>query len=120
MKEEEKYLQYPSPKGGGLLKLIPGFPHVMARQAGSLYYKAMTISPFGNQLTLDAARLIIASEHLGADDVPDLLCINLSSNDYVGHAFGPHSLEVQDITCWTDRQLAKFAAFIDERPVRRG
>jgi predicted AlkP superfamily pyrophosphatase or phosphodiesterase len=113
--EEEKYLKYPSPKGASLFKLMPGFPHVMARQPGPLYYKAMTVSPFGNQLTLDAARLIIASEHLGADDSPDLLCINLSSNDYVGHAFGPHSLEVQDITCWTDRQLAKFAAFVDEQ-----
>ena len=27
-----------------------------------------------------------------------MLCIGLSSNDYVGHAFGPYSLEVEDIT----------------------
>ena len=63
--DKDKYLQYPA-GGGGLLRLLPGFPHVMARQASPLYYKAMTLSPFGNQMTLDTARLLIASEKLGA------------------------------------------------------
>ena len=47
----------------------------------------------------------------------DLLTLNLSSNDYVGHTFGPHSLEVQDITFRTDRQLGAFAAFIEKHLV---
>jgi len=72
-------------------------------------------SPFGNDLTLEAAREIVVHEELGQDEFPDLLCINFSSNDYVGHAFGPHSLEVEDITYRTDLQLGEFLRFLDEQ-----
>ncbi len=44
-----------------------------------------------------------------------MLCIGLSSNDYVGHAYGPQSLEVQDITFRTDRELGKLMRWLDER-----
>lgn len=71
------------------------------------------VSPFGNDLTLEAAREIVVGEQLGVDEEPDLLCINFSSNDYVGHAFGPHSLEVEDITYRTDRQLGEFCRWLD-------
>lgn len=70
-------------------------------------------SPFGNDYTLEAAREIIAGEALGKDEFTDLLCINFSSNDYVGHAFGPNSLEVEDITYRTDRQLGEFFRWLD-------
>jgi predicted AlkP superfamily pyrophosphatase or phosphodiesterase len=40
--------------------------------------------------------------------VPDILAINLSTNDYVGHGFGPDSPEVIDVSVATDRQLAAF------------
>jgi len=43
-----------------------------------------------------------------------LLCINLSSNDFVGHAFGPNSLECEDMTYRTDRQLGVFFQWLDE------
>ncbi len=72
-------------------------------------------SPFGNEVTLSAAKLLIQHEELGKDNVTDLLCINLSSNDYVGHAFGPHSLEVEDITYRTDLELGQFAKHLDQR-----
>lgn len=92
------------------------FPHVVAK-AGELtadkFGDHVLFSPFGNDYTLLAAREIIESEKLGADDVPDLLTINFSSNDYVGHAFGPQSLEVEDMTYRTDRQLAGFVKYLD-------
>jgi predicted AlkP superfamily pyrophosphatase or phosphodiesterase len=66
-------------------------------------------------MTLEGARLIIADEKLGQAEFPDLLAINLSSNDYVGHTFGPESLEVEDITYHTDRMLGEFVDFINER-----
>ncbi len=73
------------------------------------------ISPFGNEVTLEAARAVIEGEQLGRDEFTDLLCINLSSNDFVGHAFGPHSLEVEDMTYRTDRQLGDFLRWLDEK-----
>ncbi|WP_425615358.1 alkaline phosphatase family protein [Anatilimnocola sp. NA78] len=92
------------------------FPHKMAK-AGELtpdkFGDHVLFSPFGNDYTLMAARQIIENEKLGADDVPDLLAINFSSNDYVGHAFGPLSFEVEDMTYRTDRQLGEFVQYLD-------
>lgn len=93
------------------------FPHQLA-DAGEAtageFGEQVLFSPFGNDYTLLAAREIIRNEKLGADDVPDLLAVNFSSNDYVGHAFGPMSYEVEDITYRTDRQLSDFARHLDE------
>lgn len=98
------------------------FPHAFAK-AGELtadkFGDHVLFSPYGNEFTLLTAREIIENEKLGADDVPDLLTINFSSNDYVGHAFGPQSFEVEDITYRMDRQLAAFVKYLDEQ-VGRG
>jgi predicted AlkP superfamily pyrophosphatase or phosphodiesterase len=92
------------------------FPHQAAAQ-GQLsafdFGEHVLFSPFGNDLTLEAARAVVEGEQLGRDEFPDLLCINFSSNDYVGHAFGPHSLEVEDMTYRTDLQLAEFLNWLD-------
>lgn len=93
------------------------FPHKFAK-AGELpldqFDDQVLFSPFGNDVTLEAARELVLGEKLGGDEIPDLLTINLSSNDYVGHAFGPYSLEVEDMTYRTDRQLAGFCDFLDQ------
>ncbi|MEX2176614.1 MAG: alkaline phosphatase family protein [Pirellulaceae bacterium] len=93
------------------------FPHQIAGP-GELtpndFAEQVLFSPFGNELTLEAAREIVTHEQLGKDAFPDLLCINFSSNDYVGHAFGPHSLEVEDLTYRTDLQLGEFLRWLDE------
>jgi predicted AlkP superfamily pyrophosphatase or phosphodiesterase len=94
------------------------FPHTLAK-AGELaadkFGDQVLFSPFGNDYTLLAAREIIEGESLGADNATDILTINFSSNDYVGHAFGPYSLEVEDMTYRTDRQLGEFARWLDQR-----
>ena len=94
------------------------FPHKLAEK-GQLttleFGDHVLFSPFGNDHTLEAAREIVEYEELGQDEFPDLLCINFSSNDYVGHAFGPHSLEVEDITYRTDLQLGEFLRFLDQQ-----
>jgi predicted AlkP superfamily pyrophosphatase or phosphodiesterase len=91
------------------------FPHMLGKglKLGPDFYKALTVSPKGNELLLDAARAAIAGERLGARDVTDILCVSLTSNDYVGHAFGPESIEYLDMTLQTDRQLERFFAELD-------
>lgn len=96
----------------------PTFPHRLdggLKRPGAAFYQAWTLSPGANAFTLDTAKAAVVSEHLGEDETPDLLAINLASNDYVGHAFGPNSPEVMDITVQTDRQLADFFRFLDGR-----
>jgi hypothetical protein len=94
------------------------FPHKMAGPGELTPYKfaeQVLRSPYGNELTLEAAQAIAEGEQLGQDEFPDLLCINLSPNDYVGHAFGPHSLEVEDMTYRTDIQLGNLMTWLDEK-----
>jgi hypothetical protein len=113
----EQYTHYyadDAPFEGTLAGSGSKFPHILPDKTGKSYHTALTTSPFGNDYTLLAAQTLIEAEQLGKRDTTDMLTLNLSSNDYVGHTFGPHSLEVQDITFRTDRQLGALAAFIDK------
>lgn len=87
------------------------FPHRIdggEESPGEKYYSALSASPFGTEHLLDLARELIRRESLGADAVPDLLALGLSSSDLVGHAFGPDSAQVLDMTVRTDALLAEF------------
>ncbi|MBX3396412.1 MAG: alkaline phosphatase family protein [Phycisphaerae bacterium] len=78
------------------------------------YYSALWCTPFGNELVIDLAERILTNEKLGRGSAVDMLCIGLSSNDLVGHYFGPDSLETKDVTVQTDRQLARLLKSLDE------
>ena len=78
-------------------------------------YGQIFASPFGDQLLEAFAEKTIAAENLGEHGTTDLLSISFSSNDAVGHAFGPYSAEVRDISIQTDRILQRLFAFIDAR-----
>ncbi len=77
------------------------------------YYAALYASPFGNDIVVELARRAIKAQSLGSDEYPDLLSICLSSNDVVGHQYGPDSDEVMDCSIRTDRQLADFFEWLD-------
>jgi hypothetical protein len=104
---------FPHPMTGGKDK--DGKPFASPKAAGAKYYDALATSPFGNELLLDFARMCIDAEKLGADDVPDLLTVSFSSNDLVGHAWGPDSHEVLDCTLRSDAVLAALLAHLDEK-----
>ena len=87
-------------------------PHLDAADADKRY-AAVVASPFGNDLLLRFALAAMEAEMLGRDAVPDLLAISLSSNDYVGHLYGPHSEEALDMMLRTDRVLADLMQFLD-------
>jgi hypothetical protein len=81
-------------------------------QPGPRFYTAFKITPYANAYVLDTARELVRREGLGADTVPDVLAINLSSHDYIGHAYGPDSAEVLDVSVQTDRSLSAFFNFL--------
>jgi predicted AlkP superfamily pyrophosphatase or phosphodiesterase len=100
-----------SPRAG----LGKTFPHPITgglKQPGKAFYSAFESTPFGNAYVLDSAEELIRREGLGQDAIPDLLAINLSTNDYIGHSFGPDSAEVLDTAVQTDRQLSGFFRFL--------
>lgn len=91
------------------------FPHPVTgglQEPGPAFYGAFASTPFANGYVLDTAAEIVRQEKLGQDAVPDVLVINLSSNDYIGHAFGPDSAEVLDVTVRTDAELSRFFNFL--------
>ena len=91
------------------------FPHPWGTKDGKYYTTLLTISPAGDELTLDFALELLDHEQLGQDDVPDFLGISFSATDYVGHMFGPSSLEAEDNLLRLDRTLARLFAALDER-----
>lgn len=93
------------------------FPHTLGWKSESPdanYYTNLTVSPFGNDLVVDAALAAVKGEGMGQDDIPDLLAISFSSNDLIGHAFGPSSWEVMDATIKTDATVARLLTALDE------
>ena len=94
------------------------FPHelpALPETPDDRYSEWLFGTPYGNALVLELAQAVVEQERLGAGPATDLLCVSLSANDYVGHFFGPDSAEVLDITARTDRQLAGWLRFLDER-----
>lgn len=102
---------FPHPMNGGKDK--QGKPFADVKSAGAKYYEAVANSPYGNDLLLAFAKTCVEEEKLGADDVPDLLTVSFSSNDLVGHCWGPDSHEVLDCTLRSDAVLAELLAHLD-------
>ena len=89
------------------------FPHTIGKEKVKANYRAFTLTPAANAFVFNTAKRAITAEHLGQHgSTPDLLALNLASNDYVGHAFGPYSPEALDMTVQTDRLLSDFLNFL--------
>ncbi|MFN6373526.1 MAG: alkaline phosphatase PafA [Chitinophagia bacterium] len=90
------------------------FPRKLEGNIGK-NYGAIASTPWGNTLTLSFAKAAIEAEGLGADSIPDLLAISLSSPDYIGHSFGPNSVEIEDTYLKLDRELGAFFEYLDKK-----
>jgi predicted AlkP superfamily pyrophosphatase or phosphodiesterase len=92
----------------------PVFPHniksAYAKNRGSF-----RSTPFGNSLTLDFAKAMLDAYQLGQRDATDFLAINCASTDYVGHLFGPNSIEIEDTYLRLDLDLASFLSALDSK-----
>jgi predicted AlkP superfamily pyrophosphatase or phosphodiesterase len=89
------------------------FPHPLGDSENEYYTTFLTLSPFGDKMTADFAKTLIDAEGLGDDNVTDFLAVSFSVTDYVGHFFGPSSLEAEDNLLQLDRTLADLFAYID-------
>lgn len=94
------------------------FPHSLKAgltKPGPGYYGAMLNSPYGNEMLLELALRAIDAERLGQGETADLLCLSFSSNDLIGHCWGPDSQEVLDITLRSDRVVKRLLDHLDQR-----
>jgi predicted AlkP superfamily pyrophosphatase or phosphodiesterase len=90
------------------------FPYVTKNFIGKDYGKIATM-PAGNQLTLEFSLAAIEAEKLGEDEITDLLAISFSSPDYIGHTFGPNSMEAEDGFLRLDRSLGELFKYLDRK-----
>jgi hypothetical protein len=71
-------------------------------------------TPFGNSLTTSLAIRLIEKEKLGKDDITDYLSICYSATDYIGHRFGPSSVEMEDAILRLDDDIKNLLSFVND------
>jgi predicted AlkP superfamily pyrophosphatase or phosphodiesterase len=91
------------------------FPHPLGDGSSKYFYLILTLTPIGDELTLDFAKALIDNEKVGQGNAPDYMAISFSSTDYVGHLFGPSSLETEDNILRLDRLLAELFQYVDKK-----
>ena len=89
------------------------FIHKTDTIRGTARSSVFRVTPYGNTYTIDAAKAAIEGENLGGRGVPDFLAVSFSSPDYIGHTFGPNSIEIEDTYLRLDRDMADFLTYLD-------
>jgi predicted AlkP superfamily pyrophosphatase or phosphodiesterase len=100
------------------------FPHPLRGKAASsepdgAFYEQWASSPFAETYLTRLGEAAVDSLGLGKAGGTDFLGVSYSSVDYVGHAFGPRSREIQDILVRLDQDLGELFAHLDKK-VGRG
>jgi predicted AlkP superfamily pyrophosphatase or phosphodiesterase len=86
---------------------LPVFPHTVAN------YGALLTSPYGNTITKEITLATLQNEKMGQGKETDFLCVSFSTPDYVGHATGTHSIEIEDTYLRLDRDIAEVLSKLD-------
>ena len=111
---DQKAIGAVSPAGSS-----PTFPHVLKGKPDSTgadvsFYQQWQGSPYAETYLAQMAGDAVDKLGLGKGTGIDYLGVSFSSVDYVAHAFGPRSWEVQDELIRLDRDLADFFAHLDK------
>ncbi|WP_052444253.1 alkaline phosphatase PafA [Flammeovirga sp. OC4] len=78
-------------------------------------YDIIKGTPYGNTIVTEMAMSVIDNENMGQDNFTDLLAVSYSSTDYAGHAYGPQSIEVQDMYIKLDQEIATLINHLDQK-----
>ncbi|HNF48480.1 MAG TPA: alkaline phosphatase family protein [Chitinophagales bacterium] len=92
-----------------------GLPYSFTSILEKKNYGALRVTPYGNSITFDFARETIIKEKLGKSNITDMLAVSFSSTDYIGHTFGPNSVEMEDTYLRFDKELSDFISFLDQQ-----
>ena len=102
----------------GGLQVRNGLPRVI-QGAGMPVDKRFTErfrrSPFLDQVTLEAARVLVEQEQIGRGPSIDLFTLSLSATDYIGHTYGTGSEEMWDQIHRLDLELGNFLNWLRSR-----
>ena len=90
------------------------FPHPLSKISTQDLYASFKTTPFANTYTFDFAKAAVEKEGMGKGSVTDFLAVSISSTDYIGHSFGPNSVEIEDTYLRLDKDIADFLAYLDK------
>ena len=118
LKDKRTYMQSANDENGYETP-VPGektvsFPHKLSALT-TTKLAALRYTPHGVTYSFDFARAAIESEQLGKGTYTDFLALSISSTDYIGHNFGPNSLEIEDTYARLDKDLGDFLKWLDLR-----
>ncbi|MEO6549777.1 MAG: alkaline phosphatase PafA [Ferruginibacter sp.] len=88
------------------------FPHKTSL-IGAEKYESFKFTPQAATYTFGFAKAAIEHERLGAGTATDFLAVSISSTDYIGHSFGPNSIEAEDAYLRLDKDIADFLLYLD-------
>lgn len=63
----------------------------------------------------EALLAVMAQEPIGADEITDLVMVNMKGPDYAAHAHGPASAELKQTVAELDRQMARILDLLDQK-----
>ncbi|MDB5276472.1 MAG: alkaline phosphatase family protein [Ferruginibacter sp.] len=106
-------LLYPAATYDQSVPVVKPFAHPL-KQYVAKNYGVISATPYGNNFTFDMAMAAVNGEQLGAGSSTDMLTVSLSSPDYIGHAYGPNSIEAEDGFLRLDKELGDFFNFLDQ------
>jgi len=99
------------------------FPHPLRGNPDSsgpdaVFYLQWAASPYADTYLTKMAEDAVDQLGLGKSGGTDFLGISYSSVDYVGHAFGPRSREIQDVLIRLDKDLDELFRHLDAKAGR--
>ncbi len=91
------------------------FPHNFTNVKPGSKYAILESTPFGNQIVEEFAKAALKNEKLGEGKQTDFLAISFSSTDFIGHAYGTNSFEIEDTYIKLDAQIADLMKVLDKQ-----
>jgi predicted AlkP superfamily pyrophosphatase or phosphodiesterase len=98
----------------------PIFPYSYKSFVEKNNFGIIRSTPYGNSLTKDLALECIRKESLGKDEFTDLIAISFSSPDIIAHAYGPRSIEIEDVYLRLDKDIEELLTFLDKEVGKDG
>ncbi len=96
-------------------KTKPIFPYTLSELPFDQQLTNFTAFPEANTYLTDFAVAAMNAENLGKHTTTDFLTISYSTPDIAGHAFGPYSLEMEDMYFRLDNEIARLLTTLDKQ-----
>ena len=98
-------------------KTSPTFPYDFKEMSSTkgTQLSLFTATPWANTYVTDFALEAFKNEKLGQGSETDFLCISYSTPDIAGHAFGPQSVEIEDMYLRLDLEIEKLISQLKKK-----